>query len=186
MKVRLKEDQARTGTYFASEEKIMSKRYVLCRAAFLVGFALLLSAAAAGGASAVSVARMAEAQKFDPEGEFNVEATLPKGLAEVSTIELLRDAKRSFFNPHAGLYTNKGVTYRFKTLTVTREKFIFTTVDIKGISYSFTGRFLRGGVYAELDSDQWGKPILQGRLSKFNGSRKLAEANLKFSYFGGT
>ena len=169
--------------YLASKEMIMSKRYILYRAAFLVGFALLLSAAfAAGGAGTA----MSAPQKFDPEGEFNVEGTLPKGLAEVSTIELLRDAKRSFFNSHAGVYTNKGVTYKFKTLSVTREKFTFTTVPIKGISYSFTGRFLRGGVYAELDSDQWGKPILEGKLSKFNGSRKLAEANLKFSYFGGT
>jgi hypothetical protein len=172
--------------YLASKQKIMSKRYILYRAAFLVGFALLLSAAfAAGGARSTRTA-MSVPQKFDPEGEFNVEGTLPKGLAEVSTIELLRDAKKSFFNPHAGVYTNKGVTYRFKTLSVTREKFTFTTVPIKGISYSFTGRFLRGGVYAELDSDQWGKPILEGRLSKFDGSRKLAEAKLKFSYFGGT
>lgn len=166
----------------------MTKRYILWRTAFLVGIALLLLSYAfvLTPADGTAAAAMAVTQKFDPEGEFNVEGNLPKGLAEVSTIELLRDAKRSFFNAHAGVYTNKGVTYRFKTLAVTREKFTFTTVAIKGISYSFTGRFLRGGVYAELDSDQWGKPILEGKLSKFNGSRKMAEANLKFSYFGGT
>ncbi|MBA3804436.1 MAG: hypothetical protein H0X14_01810 [Acidobacteria bacterium] len=172
----------------------MSKRYVLCPSAFLGSFVLLLGSisfvilatcqptASAAGAVVVAVA----AQKFDPEGEFNVLGDPPRPLSEVSTIELLRNAKRSFYNTHAGLYTTAGVTYRFKTLSVTRAKFTFTTMPIKGVSYSFTGRFLRGGVFAELDSDQWGKPILEGKLGKFKGSEKVAEANLKFSYFGGT
>jgi hypothetical protein len=174
-------------------EKIVSKRYVLCRSAFLWSFVLLLLTsvsfvilpACAPVASAAVPLVVVAAQKFDPEGEFNVLGDPPRALSEVSTIELLRDAKRSFYNPHAGLYTTAGVTYRFKTLSVTRAKFTFTTMPIKGISYSFTGRFLRGGVYAELDSDQWGKPILEGKLSKLKGSQKVSEANLKFSYFGG-
>jgi hypothetical protein len=126
------------------------------------------------------------AQKFDPEGEFNVEGNLPRALTEVSTIQLLRDARRSFQNSHSGLYTNRGITYRFKTLSVGRERFAFTTVALDGTSYSFTGRFLRGGVFAELDSDQWGKTILEGQLTKFKAGRRVASANLKFSYFGGT
>jgi hypothetical protein len=154
---------------------------LLASVSFVILPACQLTASAAG-AVVIAVAP----QKFDPEGEFNVLGDPPRALSEVSTIELLRDAKRSFYNPHAGLYTTAGVTYRFKTLSVTRAKFTFTTIPIKGVSYSFSGRFLRGGVYAELDSDQWGKPILEGKLSKFKGSQKVAEANLKFSYFGGT
>ena len=169
----------------------MSRRRLLRRAAYTGSFALLLLLSAAfivGQASAPdNTAYEAVARKFDPEGEFNVEGSLPKGLSEISTIQLLRDAKSSFLNSHSGLYTNRGVTYyRFKTLTVTRERFTFTTVALDGVSYSFTGRFLRGGVFAELDSDQWGKPILEGQLSKFAGRRKVAGAALKFSYFGGT
>ena len=171
----------------------MSKRYALYRSAFLVSFVLLLSSvsfvvlpACQPTASAAGAGVGVAAQNFDPEGEFNVIGDPPRALAEVSTIELLRDAKKSFYNPHAGVYTTGGVTYRFKTLSLTRAKFTFTTVPINGVSYSFTGRFLRGGVYAEMDSDQWGKPILEGKLSKFKGNRKVVEANLKFSYFGGT
>jgi hypothetical protein len=148
--------------------------------AFVILFVILPSSGAA------NTCVPAGAQQFDPEGEFNVEGEPPGGLSEVSTIELLRDARRSFLNPHAGVYTTAGVTYRFKTVNVTREKFTFETVAIAGISYSFTGRFLRGGVYAEMNSDQWGKPILAGRLTKQRGGRKVARANLKFSYFGGT
>ena len=167
----------------------MSRRWILRRAAYPLSFALLLVLGAAFNtrqASALAPAPWVVAQKFDPEGEFNVEGKLPKELSEVSTIQLLRDIKKSFLNSHSGLYTNRGVTYRFKTLTVTRERFTFTTVAIGDISYSFTGRFLRGGVFAELDSDQWGKPILEGQLSKFRGRRKVSAASLKFSYFGGT
>jgi hypothetical protein len=149
---------------------------------------LLLSAAFVKGQSARTSGAPSEtaARKFDPEGEFNVEGSVPRSLSEVSTIQLLRDAKRSFLNSHSGLYTNRGVTYRFKTVSVARERFTFTTVALDGISYSFTGRFLRGGVFAELDSDQWGKTILAGHLTKLKGGRKVAAANLKFSYFGGT
>lgn len=173
------------------EKRKMSNRRFLSRAAYPLSLALLLLPGVAFNtrqASALAPASplRAVAQKFDPEGEFNVEGKLPKELSEVSTIQLLRDIKRSYLNSHSGLYTNRGVTYRFKTLTVTRERFTFTTVAINEISYSFNGRFLRGGVFAELDSDQWGKPILEGQLSKFRGRRKVSAASLKFSYFGGT
>jgi hypothetical protein len=167
----------------------MKKSRAVRRIAFPVGLALLwLNVAFIFAPASASSGAFSEAlaQKFDPEGEFDVIGTPPPGLAEVSAIQLLRDTKKSFLNSHSGLYTNRGVTYRFKTVSVTREKFTFTTVPIQGISYSFTGRFLRDGVYGELDSDQWGKPILEGRLNKFRDGKRMASATLKFSYFGGT
>ncbi|HEV2914488.1 MAG TPA: hypothetical protein VGX92_14515 [Pyrinomonadaceae bacterium] len=171
----------------------MIKRRLLRRVAFRGSFALLLSLLSAVlvilpacAPEAASAAVGPRPQGFDPEGEFNIVGDPPRGLSEVSAIELLRDPARSFLNPHAGVYTTGGVTYRFRTLTVTRDRFAFATVTVNGVSYSFTGRFLRGGVYAEMNSDQWGKPILEGRLTKLRGGRKVAKANLKFSYFGGT
>jgi hypothetical protein len=150
--------------------------------ALLSGVAFIFAPASTANVAAAA----AVAQKFDPEGEFDVIGEPPRALTEVSAIQLLRDAKKSYLNSHSGLYTNRGVTYRFKAVSVTRERFTFTTVPIQGISYSFTGRFLRGGVYGELDSDQWGKPILEGRLTKLRDGKRAAAANLKFSYFGGT
>lgn len=168
----------------------MSKRSALLRSPFPLSLALLMLSSAAfifASASASSnVLAAASLQTFDPEGEFDVIGEPPKGLTEVSAIQLLRDTKKSYLNSHSGLYTNRGVTYRFKTLSVTRERLTFTTVPVQGISYSFTGRFLRGGVYGELNSDQWGKPILEGRLNKLRDGKRAATANLKFSYFGGT
>jgi hypothetical protein len=166
----------------------IKKCWAARRAALPVALALLLSTVAFifSLASAANVPAADVAQKFDPEGEFDVIGDPPRGLTEVSAIQLLRDAKKSYLNLPSGLYTNRGVTYRFKTVSVPRERFTFTTVPIQGISYSFTGRFLRGGVYAELDSDQWGKPILEGKLTKMRDGKRTATANLKFSYFGGT
>ncbi|HEX8137222.1 MAG TPA: hypothetical protein VF544_06495 [Pyrinomonadaceae bacterium] len=155
---------------------------LILSAAFMMGVTGVMGQTARKSATVPKGA----AQRFDPEGEFNVEGRLPRALSEISTIQLLRDARRSFQNPHSGLYTNRGVTYRFKTVSVARERFTFTTVALDGTSYSFSGRFLRGGVFAELDSDQWGKIILEGQLTKLKAGRKAASANLKFSYFGGT
>ena len=61
----------------------------------------------------------------------------------------------------------------------------FTTVALKGVSYSFSGRFLKGGVYSSgiLDDET---PVLVGTLTKFRNGHKQAEAKLKFVYFGGT
>lgn len=58
-------------------------------------------------------------------------------------------------------------------------------MTLAGVSYSFSGRFLKGGVYGagNLDDET---PVLEGTLTKFRGSQKVAEAKLKFVYFGGT
>ena len=58
-------------------------------------------------------------------------------------------------------------------------------MSIRGVSYSFAGKFLKGGVYASgvLDDET---PVLEGTLIKFRDGKKVAEANLKFVYFGGT
>ena len=95
------------------------------------------------------------------------------------------NAKRLRRLPSPGVQLNNGTTYRFKTLSVKRDNFTFTTMTLRGISYSFAGKFLKGGVYASgiLDEDT---PVLEGTLTKFRDGKKVAEANLKLVYFGGT
>jgi hypothetical protein len=80
---------------------------------------------------------------------------------------------------------NNGTTYRFKTLTVKQNDFNFTTVARGGVSYTFSGKFLKGGNFAATWSGDE-EPVLEGTLTKFRNGKKLAEAKLKFSYFGGT
>jgi hypothetical protein len=81
--------------------------------------------------------------------------------------------------------TTDGKTLRYKTLTVKRDNFTFTTVTLRGVSYSFSGKFLKGGIFYTSDLDET-VPVLEGTLTKFRGGQKIAEANLSFGYFGGT
>jgi hypothetical protein len=77
-----------------------------------------------------------------------------------------------------------GKRLAFKTLTVKRDNFTFTTITSGGVSYAFSGKFLKGGVfYSYLDDTI---PALKGTLTKFRNGQKVAEAQLTFSYFGGT
>ena len=121
--------------------------------------------------------------RFDPDGSFWVLGQPPNELSEFGGINL--NAKRSRQLPSPGLQTTNGTTYRFKTLIVKRDNLTFTTMSRAGVSYSFSGRFLKGGNFsaAEFNDEV---PVLEGTLTKFRGGKKLAEAKLKFSYFGGT
>jgi hypothetical protein len=136
---------------------------------------LLLIAATAVGQN--------KSARFDPDGSFWILGESPNEFSDFSAINL--NAKKLRRLPSPGVQTNDGTTYRFKTLTVKQNDFNFTTVIRGGVSYSFSGRFLKGGNFAAtwLGDDD---PVLEGTLTKFRGGKKLAEAKLKFSYFGGT
>src|SRR2546423_2803958 len=124
-----------------------------------------------------------KAARFDPDGSFWIVGTPPSEFSDFSAINL--NAKKLRRIPATGLQTNDGKTYRFKTLTVKRDNFTFTTVALGGVSYSFAGKFLKGGNFAAtwLGDES---PVLEGMLTKFRAGKKVAEAKLKFSYFGGT
>src|SRR2546423_12404017 len=121
--------------------------------------------------------------RFDPDGSFWIVGTPSNELSDFSAINL--NAKKLRRLPPTGLQTNDGKTYRFKILTVKRDNFTFTTMTVGGVSYSFAGKFLKGGNFAAtwLGDES---PVLEGMLTKFRAGKKVAEAKLKFSYFGGT
>ena len=124
-----------------------------------------------------------KATRFDPDGSFWILDETPNEFSEFGAINL--NAKRSRQLPVQGFELRTGKRFPFKTLTVKRDNFTFTTVTIGGISYAFSGKFLKGGVYAAGDLDDT-IPVLEGTLTKFRGGQKVAEKKLKFSYFGGT
>ena len=120
---------------------------------------------------------------FDPDGSFFLIGEPPDGFSDFGSINL--NAKKLRRLPATGLQTNRGGTYRFKTSVVKRNNFIFTTMPRGDVYYSFSGQFLKGGNFADTwlgDED----PVLEGTLTKFKAGKKVAEAKLKFSYFGGT
>ena len=126
-----------------------------------------------------------KAARFDPDGSFWLHESTPPPteFSDFSAINL--NAKRLRRLPSPGVQLNNGTTYRFKTLTVKRDNFTFTTMTRRGVSYSFAGKFLKGGVYAAGDLDDQ-TPVVEGTLTKLRDGKKVAEANLKLTYFGGT
>lgn len=121
--------------------------------------------------------------RFDPDGSFWLLGEQPTEFSEFGAINL--NAKRLRRLPSPGLQLNDGTNFRYKTLTVKRNNFSFTTVTRRGIYYTFSGRFLKGGVFAltELNDES---PILDGTLTRYRDGKKVAEAKLRFTYFGGT
>ena len=121
--------------------------------------------------------------RFDPDGSFWIKGDHPNGFSDFGGINL--NAKRDKHLPKPGLELNNGRRFPFKQLSVSRERFTFTTVAVSNISYSFAGRFLKGGVYGagNLDDET---PVLEGTLIKYRNGKKVAESKLTFVYFGGT
>ena len=77
-----------------------------------------------------------------------------------------------------------GVVYRYATISVTRQRFVFTTKRVRGLSYKFSGRCLRSD-FVGLDMS-FDRPALVGTPGKYRDARRVAEANIKLSYFAGT
>ena len=121
--------------------------------------------------------------RFDPDGSFWIHGEHPDGFSDFAGFNL--NAKRVRRLPGSGVDLNNGKHLRFKTISVTRDNLTFTTISLSNISYTFTGKFLRGGVFesAGLDDET---PVLEGVLTKYRGTKKVVEANLKFVYFAGT
>ena len=133
--------------------------------------------------TSTSVVAQKKAAAFDPDGSFWVHDTPPPEFSELSAINL--NAKKLRRLPSPGLQINDGSTYRFKTLTVKRNNFTFTTVARKNVYYSFSGKFLKGGNYAA-DALNDEVPVMEGTLTRYESGKKVAEARIKFIYFGGT
>lgn len=151
-------------------------------------FALLLVGLAASAPVSALKAISPSQRRFDPEGQFNPIGNPPKGLEEVASLDLFRSGRGRPFtsHTHSGVVTTRGVVYRFQNISASQNNFTFTTRARGGTSYRFTGRFLRGGVYAEMDSTVWDQPLLEGTLTKFKNGKKVSESRMRFSYFGGT
>jgi hypothetical protein len=86
----------------------------------------------------------------------------------------------------AGLYANAmgfqhgpRIGYRMTGRILTAAKLIFTTEAVQGISYKFSGRFVKSGLGGQ--GDDWG---VEGRLIKLKNGRKVAEGEIQFSYGG--
>ena len=122
-------------------------------------------------------------QRFDPSGAFWISGEPPADFSDFSGINLnMRQLRRL---PTSGVQLNDGSNFRFRTIIVKQNNFTFTTATLRGVYYTFSGKFLKGGDFAATWMGEE-EPALEGTLAKFKAGKKVAEAKLKFIYFGGT
>ena len=114
-------------------------------------------------------------ERFDPSGTFWIIGEAPSGFSDFSAINL--NARRLRWLPSSGLQLNNGRTFRFQQLVVKRERLAFTTTQVRGVSYSFSGRFLKVGVFSETDLEEQ-SPDLEGQLTKIAAGKKVYEAKI--------
>jgi hypothetical protein len=134
-------------------------------------------------ASWISTPAQTKKSRFDPSGAFWISGEPAADFSDFSAINLnMRQLRRL---PTSGLQLNNGISFRFKTVVVKQTNFTFTTVTVKGLYYTFSGKFLKGGDFAATWQGEE-TPVLEGTLTKFKDGKQVAEAKLKFIYFGGT
>ena len=66
-----------------------------------------------------------------------------------------------------------------KTITLTLKELAFETETENGISYSFSGQFLRSGAFSKLPRRT---PVLEGVLKKSVNGRTVVESKLRLFY----
>ncbi len=134
-------------------------------------------------ASWISTPAQTKKSRFDPSGAFWISDEPAADFSDFSAINLnMRQLRRL---PTSGLQLNNGISFLFETVVVKQTNFTFTTVTVKGLYYTFSGKFLKGGDFpATWQGEE--TPVLEGTLTKFKDGKQVAEAKLKFIYFGGT
>ena len=124
----------------------------------------------------------AQKERFNPDGSFWIIGEPPAAFKDFGGINL--NASRNARMNKPGINLTDSRWLRFRTLTVNRNNLIFTTNVVRGTSYTFKGKFLRGGTFAAHNLED--VPVLEGTLIKLINGKVVGEASLKFSYFGGT
>jgi hypothetical protein len=133
--------------------------------------------------NSLSVGAQNKRTRFDPSGAFWISGEPPAEFSDFSSINLnMRNLRRL---PTTGLQLNDGTSFRFRTVVVKQNNFTFTTETKRGLSYGFAGKFLKGGDFAATWMGEE-TPVLEGTLTRFKDGKKVADAKMKFIYFGGT
>ena len=168
-----------------------TKHFMVHTVLFLGCLAVALSAISDGaraGAAGGGLPRVPVQKAFRPYGYFSLVGKAPRGFENFDTIQYWRrdqeQTGEDISERTAGVNETGGVVYPYAEVSVTRRTFVFTTKTVRGVSYKFSGRFLRSDfVGADMDLQ---KPVLAGTLGKYRNGRRVAGATVRLSYFAGT
>jgi hypothetical protein len=123
--------------------------------------------------------------KTDTFGYYTIEKST-KDFSDISEIHLAGEYGANEKPPMYGLIrmkARKAKDYVLNKPVSDGKKITFTTRAVNGISYSFSGTFVRLGNFPEERPE--GEVLLKGTLTKMKGKTKLASGTFSFSYSAG-
>lgn len=114
-------------------------------------------------------------------GYYTIAGKTPAAFADISEIHLAGTYGAEQKPPvHGMIRPKKGKDYPLMKPTLSGKNITFETKAVGGISYKFTGAFVKFP-----NNEQQEGIILKGVLQKFRGKTKIAEANVGFNYEAG-
>jgi hypothetical protein len=155
----------------------------------LAAMALAMVLGAAGAAPAASASVDVFGYYYLREGE------APKGFQDISELYLstvdYRDGKEvrvplnGFIRlkPKKGKGAESAVDFPLVAPTRKDRSLTFTTREVGGVSYRFAGTFVKLGNFPEERPED--EVILKGHLTRLQGGKVVAEADVGFRYTGG-
>ena len=127
-----------------------------------------------------------------PKGfnDYSVTGKLPKGFEDfgeigITTLSYENSSEENGYQgtpipPEGYVWTDK--EYKFAKINVNNKFMTFETQTIKGISYKFSGKFIEKAPFWKLDEQ---KPVLEGRFIKLSKGKKIAESDVRFTWYEG-
>jgi hypothetical protein len=124
-------------------------------------------------------------EKTDIFGYYSIEKA-PKAFADISEIHLAGEygeQQNPVFYGLIRMKSKRAIDYKLLKPTLSGKNLTFSTKSVGNISYKFVGTFTKLGNFPELQPN--GEILLKGTLTKYRGKKRIASANVKFSYFTG-
>jgi len=135
----------------------------------------------------ITAASETEAE-FDPEGYYYIADELPKGFGDFENFNVMnKDYESEDESEYGKLVAPKGSVqtkkeFKFNRISIGGGQIQFETERIRGISYSFSGRFTETRNFIYLKSEEIEK-VLEGRLIKKRKGVTVAERDVKFGWY---
>jgi len=143
---------------------------------------ILVASLGSAGIGRVS-AHSKHAPPFDPSGDYHP-VNRPAHGSEKFTHFDLEVRRRKGKLVAWGDVRNVGAHYKFAAVSITEKTLKFTTVSVRGVRYSFDGRFIGRGDFPSQFTGQ-GIVMLEGTLTRFERGKKAAEITSPFLYYPG-
>ena len=126
--------------------------------------------------------------EFDAEGYYYIAGENSKGFKDFETFSVMNKDYESddpaeygkVIAPKGSVQTDK--EFRFSRISIGNGQIQFETESIRGISYSFTGRFIETRNFIHLEAGEVEK-VLEGRLIKKRKGKTIVERDVKFGWF---